>query len=98
MPQVDLERSDLELIKETLTYYEDRVRNYSYEAVPAEEHEAERLRRQSALNKSATIRYRITAALRAEGTFGVDARCFRRLPSESWARSKSATLRSHESG
>lgn len=65
MFQIDLERSDLELIRETLTYYEDRVRNYPYAGIPAEQHEPERLRRQAALNKSAAIRYKVTAALKA---------------------------------
>jgi hypothetical protein len=66
MPQIDLERSDLELIKETLTYYEDKVRNYPYSPFPPDEQEAERLRRRAALDKSAAIRYRITAALKSD--------------------------------
>jgi hypothetical protein len=62
MPKVEFTDEELGLIRETLTYYEDRVRNYPYN-VPEAEREAERQRRRTALDKSAAIRYRITAAL-----------------------------------
>ena len=70
MPQIELERSDLELIRETLTFYEEKVRNGPYYPPPssASDQEAERLRRRAALEQSAAIRHRITAALKSDGT------------------------------